>query len=177
MIARARRGVTALRVGCALLAAVGALALGAPRASAVGEGTRAPEIGLKDASGKPVDLAALKGQVVLVDFWASWCTPCREELPVLEALYKKYREQGLVIVGVGLDKDAKNVSKFLRATPLSFRIVHDADGAVADRYAPAKMPSSYLIDRKGLIRHVHAGFKAADKVVLEREIKALLAEK
>lgn len=174
MIASAWRGRGALAAGCALLAG---LLLAVPHVQALGKGVPAPEIGLKDLAGEPVTLEALKGQVVLVDFWASWCAPCREELPVLEALYKKYRAQGLVIVGVGLDKDAKNLGKFLRATPLSFRIVHDAAGAVADRYAPPKMPSSYLVDRKGIVRYVHAGFKAADKVPLEREIKALLAEK
>jgi thiol-disulfide isomerase/thioredoxin len=157
--------------------AMAGVVLDAPHALAVGEGTRAPEIGLKDLGGKPVNVAELKGRVVLVDFWASWCAPCREELPVLEGLFRKYREQGLVIVGVGLDKDAKNVSKFLRANPLSFTVVHDADGAVADRYAPPKMPSSYLVDRKGVVRRVHAGFKASDKATLEREIKELLGEK
>ena len=149
----------------------------APLARALDKGVPAPEIGLKDLAGHAVSLAELKGRVVVVDFWASWCAPCREELPVLEALYRKYREQGLVIVGVGLDKDPKNLTKFLRASPLTFTVVHDAAGAVADRYSPPKMPSSYLIDRKGIVRHVHAGFRAADKAAIERELKALLAEK
>lgn len=146
-------------------------------AAAVSDGARAPEIGLVDRAGKQVRIADLKGRVVLVDFWASWCAPCREELPVLEGLYKKHREQGLVVVGVGLDKDADKLTKFLRGSPLSFPVVHDSAGAVAERYAPPKMPSSYLIDRKGLVRKVHAGFKASDKAALEKEIAALLAEK
>ena len=146
-------------------------------ASAVGDGARAPEIGLADRAGKPVRIADLQGSVVLVDFWASWCAPCRDELPVLEGLYKKYRAQGLVIVAVGLDQDAEKLSKFLRASPLSFSVVHDNTGAVADRYAPPKMPSSYLIDKHGIVRKVHAGFKASDKAALEKEIAALLAEK
>ena len=161
----------------AMLFSLLVLTVGASAAEALDPGTRAPDVGLKDLAGKPVSLADLKGRVVLVDFWASWCAPCREELPVLEGLYRKYQGQGLVIVGVGLDKDAKNLSKFLRANPLSFTVVHDAEGAVADRYAPPKMPSSYLIDRKGIVRHVHAGFRAADKGVIERELKALLSEK
>ena len=146
-------------------------------ASAVGEGALAPEIALKDLSGKLVRVADLKGHVVVVDFWASWCAPCREELPVLEGLYRKYRAKGLVVIGVGQDKEAANLAKFLRASPLTFPIVHDSAGAVADRYAPPKMPSSYVVDKKGLIRHVHAGFKASDKASLERELSALLAEK
>ncbi|MEY4509044.1 MAG: hypothetical protein RLZZ450_1166 [Pseudomonadota bacterium] len=144
---------------------------------AVGDGGRAPEIGLADRDGKVVKLADLKGRVVLVDFWASWCAPCRSELPVLDALYRKYREQGLVVVGVGLDQDPAKLAKFLKASPLSFPVVHDSAGAVADRYAPPKMPSSYLIDKRGVVRKVHAGFKASDKAALERELSALLAEK
>jgi peroxiredoxin len=144
---------------------------------AVGEGTLAPEIALKDRAGKAIKVADLKGRVVLVDFWASWCAPCRDELPVLEGLYKKYREKGLVIVGVGLDRELDKLTKFLRASPLSFPVVHDDKGAVADRYGPPKMPSSYLVDKRGVIRHVHAGFKAADKAALEREIVVLLGEK
>lgn len=147
-----------------------------PAAQAVGEGALAPEIGLHDLQGKPVRVSDLRGRVVLVDFWASWCAPCREELPVLETLYRKFRDKGLVVIAVGLDKEAANLAKFLRATPLSFPVVHDADGAVANRYAPPKMPSSFLIDRKGLVRHLHAGFKASDKTLLERQIAALLAE-
>jgi peroxiredoxin len=144
---------------------------------ALKEGSVAPEIALQDLSGKQLKLSALKGQVVLVDFWASWCGPCKEELPVLDGFYKKYRSKGLMILGVGLDRDAGKLHKFLRALPLTFPVVHDASGKVADAYAPPKMPSSYLIDRRGLIRHLHAGFRASDKQVLEREINELLAEK
>jgi len=153
------------------------LTLSRPIARAVGDGGRAPEIGLADRAGKLVKLADLKGRVVLVDFWASWCAPCRDELPVLEALYRKYREQGLVIVGVGLDQDPEKLAKFLKLSPLSFPVVHDRAGVVAERYAPPKMPSSYLIDKRGVVRKVHAGFKASDKAAFEREVTALLAEK
>lgn len=154
-----------------------ASSFGAPVAHAVGDGAVAPEIALKDLSGHPVKLAELKGKVVLVDFWASWCGPCREELPVLDALYKKYKERGLVIIGVGLDRDADKLNKFLRALPLSFPVVHDPAGVVANKYEPPKMPSSYIIDKRGLIRHVHAGFKASDKALFEKQLNALLAEK
>ncbi len=160
-----------------------ALALGlawagwAPLAKAVGDGTVAPEIALKDLSGHDVKLADLKGKVVPVDFWASWCGPCREELPVLDGLYKKYKDKGLVIIGVGLDHDSDRLAKFLRALPVSFPVVHDPQGAVANKYEPPKMPSSYLIDKRGLIRHVHAGFKASDKAQFDKELSALLSEK
>lgn len=158
---------------------VGVLALGfvlfAPRAEAVGTGSKAPEIGLKDLAGNGVSMAGLKGKVVLVDFWASWCAPCREELPVLNALYKKYRGRGLEVVAVSQDQSPDNVRSFLNRMPLSFRVVHDGARAVAGRYAPSKMPSSFLIDRKGIVRHVHAGFRASDRPLLEGQIEALLA--
>ncbi len=159
------------------LALLGLLLLGTftSHALAIGTGTLAPEIGLKDLSGRGVSIASLKGKVVLVDFWASWCSPCREELPVLESLYKKYRGKGFEIVAVNQDQSADNVRRFLSSTPLSFRVVHDRGGAVADRYAPAKMPSSFLIDRKGIVRHVHAGFRLADRDALDKQISALLA--
>ncbi|HEX5658715.1 MAG TPA: TlpA disulfide reductase family protein [Polyangiales bacterium] len=163
------------QLGLALTLAVASL--WALEAQAVGDGTVAPEIALKDLAGKPVKLADLKGKVVLVDFWASWCAPCREELPVLDGLYKKYKDKGLVIIGIGLDRDADKLAKFLRGMPLSFPVVHDPAGAVANKYEPPKMPSSYMIDKRGLIRHVHAGFKASDKAQLEKELGALLSEK
>lgn len=143
---------------------------------ALGVGSKAPDIDLTDLDGKVVKLSDLRGKVVLVDFWASWCAPCREELPVLEKLHQKYAAQGLVIVGVNADSERENMTKFLRRTKLTFRVVHDAERKVASRYAPPKMPSSYLIDKKGLVRYVHSGFKASDAPALENEIKTLLAQ-
>jgi peroxiredoxin len=102
--------------------------------------------------------------------------PCREELPELEALHKKYAAQGLVVVGVNADSERANMDKFLRRTKLSFRMVFDESRAVAGRYAPRKMPSSYLIDKKGLVRFVHGGYRAGDEKAIESEIQKLLAE-
>jgi cytochrome c biogenesis protein CcmG, thiol:disulfide interchange protein DsbE len=165
---RMRSGLGVFCFGFVLLAAFGA--------AAVETGSKAPEIGLSDQAGKSVTVADLKGKVVLVDFWASWCVPCREELPELEALHKKYAAQGLVVVGVNADSERANMDKFLRRTKLSFRVVFDESRAVAGRYAPRKMPSSYLIDKKGLVRFVHGGYRAGDEKAIESEIQKLLAE-
>ncbi len=146
-------------------------------AKALAPGGKAPPVSLKDMSGKAYDWKTTSGKVVVVDFWASWCAPCKEELPVLDALYKKYRERGLEVIGVNQDENLENAAKFLRRSPLSFPVLHDAKREVAAAYAPTKMPSSYLIDRNGLVRFVHAGFKASDAAALEREILSLLNAK
>jgi thiol-disulfide isomerase/thioredoxin len=148
----------------------------ASSARALAPGDAPPAIDMPDQAGKKVDLNELKGKVVLVDFWASWCGPCKQEMPVLEELHKKYAKQGLVIIGVNIDNNAKKMNNFLRGTPASFRIVHDRKLAVAAKYEPETMPSSYFIGRDGKIRYVHEGFRKKDAEELEQRIKTLLAE-
>lgn len=157
-----------------LLAGLLSMSLALP-ASALDAGQRLPEIGLNDLSGRKIDVASLQGKVVIVDFLASWCAPCKQELPVLEKLYKKYRDQGFVVVGVSVDEELVNLQGLLKQIKVSFPIVHDASKAVAGRYKPPRMPSSYVVDRKGIVRYVHAGFRSEDAAKLEAEVKALLA--
>ena len=152
--------------------AITAAAAAAPSGAAVG--APAPALSGTDLRGKSLSLAKLKGKVVVVDFWASWCGPCKEEMPVLERLYKKYKANGLVVVGVSVDQDAANAQKFIKEFGVSFPSIHDADHSIADRYKPAKMPTSSIIDRKGTIRFIHAGFKAKDARAMEKEIRSLL---
>lgn len=144
------------------------------RAQAIDKGQSAPEIALKDGAGKLVQLSGLKGKVVLVDFWASWCAPCRDSMPFLEKLHKTYGDRGLVVVGVNIDNDLAAAQKFLKDMSVSFTIVNDSDKRVAKSYAPPTMPSSYLIDRQGKVRLVHAGFKASDAGRIDAEVKSLL---
>jgi peroxiredoxin len=169
------------RSAAALLSARGlALALSltlaavAGTASALDAGARLPELGAKDLSGRPVNLGSLAGKVVIVDFWATWCAPCKESMPVLEKLYQKYKSRGLVIVGVSVDEDAANVGPFIKKLKVSFPIVHDAGHKIADKVKPPRMPSSYIVDRKGIVRHVHDGFHAKDAAEIEAQITALL---
>jgi cytochrome c biogenesis protein CcmG, thiol:disulfide interchange protein DsbE len=157
-----------------LSAALSVLALVVAPLSALDAGAKMPEIGLTDLSGKKVDLASLAGKVVVVDFWATWCAPCKEELPVLQKLYAKYSAKGLVVVGVSVDKDPSNIKGFLAKLPMTFPIVHDAGQQVAGRYKPPRMPSSYIVDRKGIVRFVHGGFRADDAPVFEKQIVGLL---
>ena len=160
-----------------LLSVLAASVLIASAARALAPGDVPPAIDMPDLKGKKVDLASLKGKVVLVDFWASWCGPCKEEMPVLEALNQKFATRGLVIVGVSIDSSPKKMNKFLKGTPVSFRIVHDRKLAVANMYEPETMPSSYFIGRDGKLRYVHEGFDKGDAAEIEEWVKALLAEK
>lgn len=159
----------ALALSLFALVAMPALAL------AVDVGEPPPEINLPElTSGKKISLAALRGKVVVVDFWASWCAPCKEEMPVLESLYKRFKDSGLVVVGVSVDNEAANAKKFLSSVKVSFPIVHDAGHTVADKFKPPRMPTSYVIDKAGKIRFVHAGFRKEDGKKLEEEIAKLL---
>ncbi len=159
-----------------LLFALAAMLLIASGARALTPGDAPPAIDMPDQTGEKVELAALKGKVVLVDFWASWCRPCKQEMPVLEALHVKYAAQGLVIVGVNIDSSPKKMNKFLKNTPVSFRIVHDRKLVVANRYEPETMPTSYFIGRDGTVQYIHEGFQKGDARALEERVKALLAE-
>ncbi len=164
------------RLGRALPFAI-ALTLITATAFALRPGARAPEIGLRDLSGRQITIAQLRGKVVLVDFWASWCEPCAAEMPVLDRLHQQYGRQGFSVIGVSQDRDVANVRQFLGRHRVSFPIVHDASHQVAGRYSPGRMPSSYLIDRNGVVRFVHEGYRASDAQALESESQRLLAQR
>lgn len=165
---------TASRAVAALLALTGLLA--AASALALDPGARAPEIGMRDLEGNQVTIAGLRGRVVVVDFWASWCEPCADSMPVYQRLYNTYRERGLTIVGVSQDRAADNARQFATRHRLAFPVVFDEGHAVANRYRPPRMPTAFIIDRGGIVRHVHAGYRSGDAARLESEIQALLAQ-
>ena len=136
----------------------------------------APDFKLPSAKGM-VELSKLKGKVVYVDFWASWCIPCRKSFPWMNELHKKYKDQGLEVVAVNLDKSREPIDDFLAKTPADFTIAYDPSGGTATNYKVSGMPSTYLIDRNGLLQLSHIGFRDKDKVEMESKIKELLANK
>ncbi|MDD9939509.1 MAG: TlpA disulfide reductase family protein [Myxococcales bacterium] len=152
-----------------VLCAAGVQAAGGARA-----GQPAPPLSGKTLAGKPVSLTGLKGRVVLIDFWASWCAPCKEEMPVLQKLNKKYGKKGLSILGVSVDDEADKAKAFIKKMGVTFLIMHDKGHAIAERYKPAKMPTSFIVDRAGKIRYVHEGFEKSDIPKLDKEIRSLL---
>jgi thiol-disulfide isomerase/thioredoxin len=121
-------------------------------------------------------LDTLHGQVVLLDFWASWCSPCLHSFPWMNDLQKKHAGEGLVIVAVNLDQDRTLAEAFLQKVPAQFRVEYDAEGAVARQFEVQAMPTSFLIDRDGKIRLRHAGFKEKQREEREAEIVQLLKE-
>jgi len=121
-----------------------------------------------------IKLSNLTGDVVYVDYWASWCPPCRKSFPWMNKMHSKYEAQGLKIIGISLDSTRKNANKFLKKVPALFSIAYDHEGKTADDYDVQVMPTSYLIDRKGNLIYTHKGFNNKHKQKLEDEfIKAL----
>jgi cytochrome c biogenesis protein CcmG/thiol:disulfide interchange protein DsbE len=114
-------------------------------------------------------LEQYRGQVVLVDFWASWCVPCRRSFPWMNEMQRKYADDGLVIVGINMDAASEDANTFLRDTPAEFRIVYDPDGELARQFEVEAMPSSYVIDRNGNVAAKHLGFR--DKMTDDYETK------
>ena len=124
-----------------------------------------------------LDLTALRGQVVFLDFWASWCGPCKKSFPWLTEQQVRYQDKGFVVVAVNVDRDRRAAEHFLEDTPHRFRIVYDPEGKLAKEYDLKGMPSSFLFGRDGKRRFDHVGFRDADKAKLEEQIATLLAEK
>ncbi len=122
-------------------------------------------------------LPKTSGKVVLVDFWASWCAPCKASFVTLSRLHQKYSSKGLVVIGIGVDDEAADHQAFAAKNKAPFTLVHDSKHKAAEFFNPPTMPSSYLVDRKGVIRHIHKGFKGAKtEAEYVAEIEALLAE-
>ncbi len=115
-----------------------------------------------------------RGKVVYLDFWASWCTPCKESFPWMQQLHEKYESMGLKVVTVNLDKKRASADKFLKKYPADFTVLFDPSGALADKYQLAGMPMSYIIDRKGIVRYRHIGYIPAMQALYEQQIVDLL---
>lgn len=159
-------------LGCAL-----ALAF-APSAFAIEAGGALPELAVArfEEPAQTLSLGSLRGSVVYVDFWASWCVPCRLSMPALDALYKQNRARGFVVVGVNKDVSPADARRFLAKVPATFPLVTDGADAAARAFDVKAMPSGYLVDRKGVVRKVHRGFTAETAEALAREIEELLKE-
>jgi peroxiredoxin len=126
---------------------------------------------------KTKDLQQYKGQVVYVDFWASWCIPCAHSFPFLNELHQEFKDKGLQIIGINMDENTEDAKDFLAKTPAKFTIVSDASTQCAKDFDVKAMPSSYLIDRKGIVHHIHQGFRSEDIKKLRALVEHLVAAK
>jgi thiol-disulfide isomerase/thioredoxin len=136
----------------------------------------APQFALGARGGSQVNLAQYKGQVVMINFWASWCGPCRQEMPLLENIYKKYNKVGFTLLGVNVEPDSKAADDWLKQTPVSFPILYDKDSKVSKMYDVSGMPSTVIIDRKGNVRTIHHGYKPGDENEYLDSIQKLIRE-
>jgi thiol-disulfide isomerase/thioredoxin len=150
-----------------------ALALPVSSATAQEVGSKAPAFEVAGAF-KQLRLADFKGRVVYVDFWASWCAPCKLSFPFMNEMQAKYGPRGFSVVAVTLDRKREDADKFLVATPAQFLIGYDPDSKIAEMYKPQGMPTSFLIGADGKVRSVHVGFRDSDRDQIERDIQAAL---
>ena len=146
-----------------------------PTGSALEAGSAAPDFQLPTLDGDELSLSSLRGQVVLVDFWATWCGPCRQEMPALQRLHEEFAGRGVEIVAISMDAQTEAVAPYARREGLTFPILL---GSVAEqvRYRVAGLPTLFVVDQGGIIRFQHVGYSPGAEPVLAEEIEALLAE-
>lgn len=136
----------------------------------------APDFTLKSRSGENVKLSELRGEVVMINFWASWCAPCRQEMPLLEEMYKKYNDLGFVLLGVNVEEDSSKAGDLLKEVPVSFPVLFDNKNDVTKLYKVVAMPSTVMVDRDGKMRYLHRGYLPGYEAEYVKQIKELVRE-
>jgi thiol-disulfide isomerase/thioredoxin len=136
----------------------------------------APDFTLKSLGGKNLKLSEMAGNVVLVNFWASWCGPCREEMPLLNALHNKYEPLGFTVLGVNVEENSANAEGFLKNFPVDFPILLDDNNKVSKQYKVIAMPTTVVVDRDGNMRFLHQGYKSGDEDKYRQMVKKLVRE-
>lgn len=139
-------------------------------------GTSAPDFAAKSDAGRNMRLSELRGQVVLINFWASWCSPCRQELPLLNKIYTQYRSAGFVLLAVNVDDNRKDADTMLKRLNLRFPTLFDGGKNVAKLYGVDTMPATLVIDRDGRVRYVHRGYYDGYERKYEQQVRELLKE-
>ena len=149
----------------------------ASSAFAADAGSPAPAFTLTAlATGQPSGLSQYPGQVVMVNFWATWCGPCQQEMPLLDQMYQKYKPAGFTLIGVNVDKEGAPVKALMARKPVTFPVLLDPANQVSKAYHVDEMPSSVIIDRKGQIRYIHRGYKPGDENEYQDRIRQLIRE-
>ncbi|MDH5611411.1 MAG: TlpA family protein disulfide reductase [Gammaproteobacteria bacterium] len=136
----------------------------------------APNFTLKSNNTKNIKLSELRGQVVLINFWASWCGPCRQEMPELNKLYAKYKDLGFTIMGVNVEENPTEALKIIKDDKINFPILFDSENKVSQLYEVTAMPTSVLVSRSGHIRYIHRAYKPDDIEKYKKWVKELIRE-
>jgi len=139
-------------------------------------GATAPGFTLKSNRGENVRLAEQRGQVVMLNFWASWCAPCRKEMPLLDELYQRYQSAGFVLYGVNVEPDASAGDKLIKDLQVSFPVLYDSDSIASKAYGVNAMPTTVVIDRDGVIRYINRGYRSGDEEKYREQIKELIRQ-
>jgi len=161
------RGLAGLLAACIFLAA--------PARGEISQGS-APDFALKSHSGENIRLSELRGEVVMINFWASWCGPCRQEMPLLDQLYTEYQPMGFTILGVNVEEDPTQAKALLEEIPVSFPVLFDTRSQVSKLYDVVAMPSTVLLDRDGNVRYLHHGYKPGYENTYQEQVRALIRE-
>lgn len=136
----------------------------------------APDFTLKSQAGANLKLSELRGEVVMINFWASWCGPCRQEMPKLEELYARYKPLGFIILGVNIEEDSSKAKALLKDLSVSFPVLFDDQNEVSRLYQVAAMPSTVLVDRDGNMRYLHKGYQPGLEQQYQEQIRTLIKE-
>ncbi|MEL7311944.1 MAG: TlpA disulfide reductase family protein [Pseudomonadota bacterium] len=161
----------------AIVMAAGALIIGVGSVFAAGlDGQSAPDFSLQNSAGEQVSLSDLRGDVVMINFWATWCGPCREEMPLLDELHSRYNRVGFSLLGVNIDDDPRRAEEMIESLGVSFPVVFDSTKRVSQQYEVNAMPVTILLDREGVVRYVHHGYKPGYEDKYLQQIRELLRE-
>lgn len=139
-------------------------------------GLPAPDFALKSSTGENLRLSEFRGDVVLINFWATWCGPCRQEMPLLDQLYTRYERVGFSLLGVNIDDDSARAMEMIKELGVSFPVLFDARKEVSQLYNVDAMPVTVLVDREGTVRYVHKGYKPGYEEMYLDQIRSLLRE-
>ncbi len=162
--------------GLRIILLVLAIFMGSSLASSGLTGQTAPDFVLKSATGENLRLSEYRGDVVMINFWATWCGPCRQEMPLLDELYGRYQRVGFNLLGINIDDDSRRAMAMVNELGISFPVLFDEDKKVSKLYEVEAMPLTILLDREGTVRHVHHGYQPGYEQKYLNEIRSLLRE-
>ena len=165
-----------MKVKKSLIGLVFGMFAAATLASSGMEGQQAPDFALKSSTGENLRLSEYRGDVVMINFWATWCGPCRQEMPLLDELYTRYQRVGFNLLGVNIDDDSRKAMKMVSELGVNFPVLFDARKEVSELYEVEAMPVTVLVDREGTVRHVHHGYKPGYEIKYLDQIRSLLRE-